>query len=338
MASDDSVLERAKGYPYWRPPTSFIFINDKAYTFSNASWPGTSELSRLLVSDGGHAVSVEAVLRQREVPAAAASPNQRRTPILAIGSNAGVSQLQRKFPVDLFPAGVVIPVVQSLLLGFDVVYAPLIASYGSVVATLQASPGTAVELFVTFLTDQQLEHMHSTEGGYNLLRLNAVDLRLGQSLAEWEAGQPPADQLSSVLVYTHQVGSLCLPLRQAASPSPVALEELKSAGRVFPALSQSAIQQALHFLCPSPNGLDGSPGQRCNPDRLLTLQRWFSSEKTEGPLVSEAETNRAILRNVADRDLAARLSRQLEAAAVPLQYADLQVLAALSDDRPPSAR
>lgn len=49
--------------------------------------PSPAELSRLLVSDGGHAVSVEAVLRQREVPAAAASPNQRRTPILdSLGS------------------------------------------------------------------------------------------------------------------------------------------------------------------------------------------------------------------------------------------------------------
>lgn len=32
------------------------------------------------------------------------------TPILAIGSNAGPEQLARKFPLDLFPAGVVVPV------------------------------------------------------------------------------------------------------------------------------------------------------------------------------------------------------------------------------------
>ena len=32
------------------------------------------------------------------------------TPVLAVGSNAGVSQLCRKYPSSLFPNGVVIPV------------------------------------------------------------------------------------------------------------------------------------------------------------------------------------------------------------------------------------
>jgi hypothetical protein len=32
------------------------------------------------------------------------------TAILAIGSNAGPAQLARKFPLDLFPGGVIVPV------------------------------------------------------------------------------------------------------------------------------------------------------------------------------------------------------------------------------------
>jgi len=32
------------------------------------------------------------------------------TAILAIGSNAGPQQLARKFPLDLFPEGVIVPV------------------------------------------------------------------------------------------------------------------------------------------------------------------------------------------------------------------------------------
>lgn len=40
-------------------------------------------------------------------------------------------QLARKYPPDLFPCGVVVPVVRSVLADFDVVYAPLISSYGS---------------------------------------------------------------------------------------------------------------------------------------------------------------------------------------------------------------
>ena len=51
----------------------------------------------------------------------------------------------RKFPPHLFPAGAVVPVVQCTLRDFDVVYAPHISSYGSVAATLEASPGTEVK-------------------------------------------------------------------------------------------------------------------------------------------------------------------------------------------------
>ena len=53
---------------------------------------------------------------------------------------------------------------QGQLEGFDVVYAALIASYGSIPAALQASPGCACTAYVTYLTRTQLQIMHSTEG------------------------------------------------------------------------------------------------------------------------------------------------------------------------------
>lgn len=52
------------------------------------------------------------------------------TPVLAVGSNAAPAQLARKFPADMLPE-VVIPVLRCVLPDFDVVYAPLISSYGS---------------------------------------------------------------------------------------------------------------------------------------------------------------------------------------------------------------
>ena len=61
----------------------------------------------------------------------AALLDQTLTPVLAIGSNAAPQQLARKFPAERFPGGVLIPVVRAVLQGFDVVYAPLLASYGS---------------------------------------------------------------------------------------------------------------------------------------------------------------------------------------------------------------
>ncbi len=58
------------------------------------------------------------------------SAGEARTPVLAIGSNAGPEQLLRKYPLELFPQ-TLIPCVRCVLLDFDVVYSPCITSYGS---------------------------------------------------------------------------------------------------------------------------------------------------------------------------------------------------------------
>ena len=59
------------------------------------------------------------------------SKGHKLTPVLAVGSNAAPVQLGRKFDAKKFPDGVVIPVLRCVLPDFDVVYAPLISSYGS---------------------------------------------------------------------------------------------------------------------------------------------------------------------------------------------------------------
>lgn len=63
---------------------------------------------------------------------------RKLTPVLAVGSNAAPAQLERKFSPEMFPNGVVIPVLRCVLPDFDVVYAPLISSYGS--CTGECSP------------------------------------------------------------------------------------------------------------------------------------------------------------------------------------------------------
>lgn len=82
------------------------------------------------------------LLEQSQVDAASLlAEDQVWTPVLAIGSNAGPSQLARKFPADLFPHGVLIPALRAVLPDFDVVYAPLVSSYGSATgAELHRSP------------------------------------------------------------------------------------------------------------------------------------------------------------------------------------------------------
>lgn len=79
-------------------------------------------------------------------------------------------------------------VIQCVLRDFDVVYAPLISSYGSATATLEASPGTEVSMFITYLTPPLQQRMHETEGAYNLVELQDIQLLEGVSLQQHRCG------------------------------------------------------------------------------------------------------------------------------------------------------
>lgn len=94
-----------------------------------------------------------------------------RVPVIAVGSNRGPRQLERKFGT-----AATVPVTRIEIDEADVVYSASIAPYGSVPATLYPSPGTTVHLHVTWLDAPQLEIMHATEGlgavgGYKYGRL-----------------------------------------------------------------------------------------------------------------------------------------------------------------------
>jgi hypothetical protein len=77
----------------------------------------------------------------------------RRTPVLAIGSNQSPARLAQKFGHD---AAHVIPVQRATLRNFDVVYSAHISRYGAVPAMLQTSQGASVTVAVTWLDDAQL--------------------------------------------------------------------------------------------------------------------------------------------------------------------------------------
>lgn len=159
----------------------------------------------------------------------------RRHPVLAIGSNAGVEQLHRKYAPSMFPH-VLVPVVQCILEDFDVVYAPLLAGYGSATATLEHSPGTAVQLHITFLHDAQLERMHATEGTYFLVELAGVTLHEACSITEpW-----PAHRVDhAAWLYLHQNGSFYPPSVNSDSPTPIAIAEIGALHRRFPSHTQA---------------------------------------------------------------------------------------------------
>jgi len=99
-----------------------------------------------------------------------------RIPVIACGSNAAPSQLIRKYDsLRTDP----IYVTKAKLENFLCCYSAHITSYGSIPATLAYIQGTSTNCHITWLTEQQLEHMHKTEAvgeNYRYSRLEKLDL------------------------------------------------------------------------------------------------------------------------------------------------------------------
>ena len=159
---------------------------------------------------------------------------QDRVPVLAYGSNASPMQLARKFHRFARHESVaqrVIPVLRGQLVDFDVVYAAYISSYGSVTASLTRSPETVCQVFVTFLTREQLEWMHSTEGGYSFCRLEGnLELDDGGVVLPW--------------LYNYHASHHNLTLDGCL---PVALKEVTALNRKFPERTQLETQETVQL-------------------------------------------------------------------------------------------
>jgi hypothetical protein len=183
--------ERALGYPYERPRWSF------------RCWPHHDHVAPV------------GVLRRGELDGRAA--------VLAIGSNAAPDQLRRKFGSHHSGAQPIV-VLRAGLRDHDVVFAAMVASYGSVPATLLEAPGTTCHVHVTFLDPAQLEHMHETEALGTAYRLEHID----PELVEVDL----VGRVGSVEAYVANAGPMQL------HGSPVALAAIPADGRTLPALHQ----------------------------------------------------------------------------------------------------
>ncbi len=129
-----------------------------------------------------------------------------RVGLLAYGSNAAPAVLAAKLGATTDP----VPVVAAELAGFDAVYSAHIAAYGSVPATLHASPDTTIPVFVAHVTAGQLERLAATEPNYEL------------------------EQLGALHAFVSRHGPLLIDGR------PAALAPIEARGRSLPALDQRA--------------------------------------------------------------------------------------------------
>jgi hypothetical protein len=145
-----------------------------------------------------------------------------RIPVLAIGSNRSPEQLLRKFSDQDF-----VPVTCVKLCDYDVVYAAHIASYGSIPAVLARSPGTIVDIAITWLSKLQLKRMHETEAiGINYDYGVASSLKIN---AEYDYKN------QEIGCYLGRRGCLNI------MGNVIALKEITATKRVFSAFSQSEI-------------------------------------------------------------------------------------------------
>ena len=178
------------------------------------------------------------------------APHEGRVPVLAAGSNQSHRQIARKF--DDHPSGDVIPSQRGWLHDFDVVYAAHLASYGSVPATFQYSPGTVVSVFVLWLDPPQVSRMHETEGNYTFDHLDGVRIELDEC----------DDVLKEAYSYSSKVG--CFNNDNQC----VSLSEIAAIGRIFEQASQPEILGMVRDRLAPERQLDDFVGEHISDDRV----------------------------------------------------------------------
>ncbi len=124
--------------------------------------------------------------------------------------------------------------------------------FGPVPATFQYSQGTAVSVFVLWLTEPQLVRMHETEGNYSYDHLTEVRIDL-------DAG----DRLSEAFAYTSKVGCL------AHEGDCIGLAEIAADNRRFRAMRQAEILAAVRDRLDPDNDLDRFIHQHVTDIELL---------------------------------------------------------------------
>lgn len=160
-----------------------------------------------------------------------------RYPVLAAGSNQSPDQLARKYGGGAEWG--ILAAEKALLFDFDVVYAAHLAGYGSVPATFQRSEGTSVSVFILWLTELQLNHMHKTESNYffELLPKIKVETEFGLVITE-------------AFAYSARMGCL------NHGGDPLALQEIPATNRRFSEGDQIIAQRYVRDMIAPRAGLN----------------------------------------------------------------------------------
>lgn len=206
-AHDADTLARALSYPWVRPADSY------------------------LLSDGEvEPLTAMPPARRDEVLARFTPSRAGRLPLLAIGSNAAPTAVERKFGHFEDPEDRTVLVLSGHLHDFDIGVAPHPALYGSLPATPFPSPGTAVRAALLWVTPAQFTQLTWSELSYRLGRLDT----------RFEVDEGGA--FDSVLLFVSRFGTFC------PDGEPVALAALPAHDRTAPERSQEQLLDAAAAL------------------------------------------------------------------------------------------
>jgi len=201
-------------YPYERESGSYLFVNGKPYPYE---YLGKDPLADGTVRVGGKVVQVDTLLNDlsRSDKQPRPEPMSKRTAIIAYGSNAAVSALNRKFMSEKFSRGwAIFPVLKATLKNFEVVHAAhFVPVNGSFPAGIAYNAGAESEVWMTFLDDEEMKRMHASEGidsdspesWYAYGKLENIKIQV----AGWK-------ELSSAFVYIDNYGAVKIQDKTAA--------------------------------------------------------------------------------------------------------------------------
>lgn len=183
---DSVAFEHALGYPWERPPGSFVLE--------------------------GEAVQLLRDLDPVSREATVAALTEHRHPIVSFGANAAPSRLSMKFGHFPLEADRKVLVLTGALHDLDVGVIPTVPLLGYMPGSLFASPGTAVRAAVVWVTPTQVEQLAWSEMTYRLGRLE--DARFEADEADME--------VDDVFAFVARLGALCVdgaPVALAAVPA-----------------------------------------------------------------------------------------------------------------------
>lgn len=158
------LVQWALVYPFIndRQANSYLLVSGGVYPF--VSFEQDQGSATVMVPGETQAIPVSRLLKLLKEPA----NNQKRTPVIAYGSNPALWVLADKFTRlygenKEYKGSMVIPVTNAILRDYDVTWLARFTGAGGLPAAISAAPGTEVEVWLTWLDADQLAWMNASK-------------------------------------------------------------------------------------------------------------------------------------------------------------------------------